>query len=365
MNPTPLAYLPSPTTAELHLGPLPIRFYALCIIAGIAVAVALAERRWRAKGGEPHIVTDIAIWAVPFGLVGGRLYNVVTDPEEYFPRGQDWVRVFYVWDGGLGIWGAIALGGLGAWIGARRRGVRLPAFADAAAPGIVLAQAMGRWGNWFNNELYGYPTSKPWGLTIHCMAQSGTRVAVPCSGIPGTSTVLGHFQPTFLYEVVWDALVCVLLVWADRRFTIGHGRLFALYVMGYTAGRGWIEHLRSDYAHHFFGLRLNDWTAIVCFLGALAFFIVCSRRHPGKESPADLYWPHFKPYAPQDAADSADPADPASAADAEMDTGVDTGVDTGARAEDEADPAAGEGHPDTETPVGAEPGAAAAGAPEL
>jgi prolipoprotein diacylglyceryl transferase len=361
MNPTPLAYLPSPSTAELHLGPLPIRFYALCIIAGIAVAVYLAERRWRAKGGEPHIVTDIAVWAVPFGLVGGRLYNVVTDPEEYFPRGQDWVRVFYVWDGGLGIWGAIALGALGAWIGARRRGVRLPAFADAAAPGIVLAQAMGRWGNWFNNELYGDPTSKPWGLTIHCMAQSGTRVAVPCSGIPGTTTVLGHFQPTFLYEVVWDALVCVLLLWADRRFTIGHGRLFALYVMGYTAGRGWIEHLRSDYAHHFFGLRLNDWTAIICFIAALAYFLVCNRRHPGKETADELYWPHFTPYAPPAAS-----ATRTAAAEAGENA---PSAAPGAGSEPVAEPAivpfAGEDHPDDETTVGAEPGAAGTAGPGL
>ena len=307
---TTLAYLPSPTTAGLQLGPFPVRYYALCIIAGIAIAVILGERRWRAKGGEPHIITDIAIWAVPFGLVGGRLYHVVTDPELYFPRGQDWVKVFYVWDGGLGIWGAIALGGLGAWIGARRRGVRLPAYADAVAPGIVLAQAMGRWGNWFNNELYGDATGKPWGLTIHCMSQDGIRQAVPCSGVPGTTTVLGHFQPTFLYEVIWDVLVCLVLLWADRRFTIGHGRLFALYVMGYTLGRGWIEHLRSDYAHHFLGLRVNDWASIICFAAALAYFLISRRLRPGKETPEELYWPHFQPYAPGGSAEPEAAAEP-------------------------------------------------------
>jgi len=347
MTTQPLAYLPSPTTAEINLGPFPIRFYALCIIAGIAIAVWLGERRWRAKGGEPHIVTDIAIWAVPFGLVGGRLYNVITDPELYFPRGQDWVHVFYVWDGGLGIWGAIMLGGLGAWIGARRRGVKLPAYADSVAPGIVLAQAMGRWGNWFNNELYGYPTTKPWGLTIHCMATSGTRVAVPCSGIPGTTTILGHFQPTFLYEVIWDALVCVVLLWADRRFSLGHGRLFALYVMGYTLGRGWIEHLRSDYAHHFFGLRVNDWVAIICFLGALAFFLISKKRHPGKEMPEELYWPHFKPYAPDGSVAEAADGPTAEATEA-------------AEAEEAAEPsAAAEDHPDTETSADSETAEAA------
>jgi prolipoprotein diacylglyceryl transferase len=309
MTGTPLAFLPSPTTAQVDLGPFPVRFYALCIIAGIAIAVALGERRWRAKGGEPHIITDIAIWAVPFGLVGGRLYNVITDPELYFGSGRDWARAFAVWDGGLGIWGAIALGGLGAWIGARRRGVKLPAYVDAVAPGIVLAQAMGRWGNWFNNELYGYPTTKPWGLTVHCMATTGTRVAVPCSGVPGTTTVLGHFQPTFLYEVIWDAAVCVVLIWADRRFkNLGHGRLFALYVMGYTLGRGWIEHLRSDYAHHFLGLRVNDWAAIVCFLGALAFFLISRRRHPEMETPEELYWPHFTPMTQGGDLEAAEPA---------------------------------------------------------
>jgi len=335
MTTQPLAFLPSPTTAQINLGPFPIRFYALCIIAGIAIAVWLGERRWRAKGGEPHIVTDIAIWAVPFGLVGGRLYNVITDPELYFPRGQDWVHVFYVWDGGLGIWGAIMLGGLGAWIGARRRGVKLTPYADSVAPGIVLAQAMGRWGNWFNNELYGDQTSKPWGLTIHCMATTGTRVAVPCSGVPGTTTILGHFQPTFLYEVIWDALVCVVLLWADRRFkNLGHGRLFALYVMGYTLGRGWIEHLRSDYAHHFFGLRVNDWVAIICFLGALAYFLISRKRRPGMETEAELYWPHFKPYAPEGSVPAAE--EPAT-------------EPTEAVAEAAEAPESTEDHPDAET----------------
>jgi prolipoprotein diacylglyceryl transferase len=295
MTPQPLAFLPSPTSAQLKLGPFPIRFYALCIIAGIALAVWLGERRWRQRGGEPHVVTDIAIWAVPFGLVGGRLYHVITDYELYFTAGHDWVRAFYIWDGGLGIWGAIALGGLGAWIGARRRGVKLPPLADALAPGIVLAQAVGRWGNWFNNELYGDPTTKPWGLTIHCMDDT-TRTATPCSGIPGTTTVAGHFQPTFLYESIWCVIVAVVIIWADRRFKLGHGRVFAAYVLLYTIGRGWIEHLRSDYAHHIAGLRLNDWTAIIVGLAALLSLIISARRHPGRETPEELYWPHFEPY---------------------------------------------------------------------
>jgi prolipoprotein diacylglyceryl transferase len=302
MNPQPLAFLPSPTVAQIKIGPFPIRFYALCIIAGIALAVWLGERRWRQRGGEPHVITDISIWAVPFGLVGGRLYHVITDYELYFTSGKDWVRAFYIWDGGLGIWGAIALGALGAWIGARRRGVRLPPLADALAPGIVFAQALGRWGNWFNNELYGDPTTKPWGLTIHCMDDT-TRTAAPCSGIPGTTTIAGHYQPTFLYESIWCVLVGVLVIWADRRFRLGHGRAFALYVLAYTIGRGWIEHLRSDFAHHFLGLRLNDWTAIIVGLAALVYLIVSSRRRPGRETPEELYWPHFTPYEPARADD--------------------------------------------------------------
>ncbi len=300
-NPHPLAYLPSPTVAQIKLGPFPIRFYALCIIAGIVLAVWLGERRWRARGGEPNVVTDIAIWAVPFGLVGGRLYHVVTDYELYFTAGKDWFRMFYIWDGGLGIWGAIALGAVGAWIGARRRGVKLPPLADAIAPGIVFAQALGRWGNWFNNELYGDPTTKPWGLTIHCTDEN--RNAAPCSGIPGTSSIAGHFQPTFLYESIWCVVVGVLVIWADRRFKLGHGRAFALYVLGYTIGRAWIEHLRSDYAHVFGGLRLNDWTAILVGLAALCYLIISARRHPGRETPAELYWPHFRPYQPAGAAE--------------------------------------------------------------
>jgi prolipoprotein diacylglyceryl transferase len=315
MNPQPLAFLPSPTVAQLKIGPFPIRFYALCIIAGIALAVWLGERRWRQRGGEPHVVTDIAIWAVPFGLVGGRLYHVITDYELYFTTGKDWVRAFYIWDGGLGIWGAIALGALGAWIGARRRGVRLPPLADALAPGIVFAQALGRWGNWFNNELYGDPTTKPWGLTIHCMDDT-TRQAVPCSGIAGTTTVAGHYQPTFLYESIWCVLVGLLVIWADRRFRLGHGRAFALYVLAYTVGRGWIEHLRSDFAHQFLGLRLNDWTAIVVGLGALAYLIISSRRRPGRETPEEMYWPHFTPYQPI----SESPVSPEETADEEPST---------------------------------------------
>jgi prolipoprotein diacylglyceryl transferase len=269
------ASIPSPDQGVWHLGPVPIRAYALCIIAGVIVAVWLGERRWVARGGRPGQVGDIAVWAVPFGLVGGRLYHVITDWKLYFGDGRDPISALYVWQGGLGIWGAIALGALGAYIGCRREGVKFPALADALAPGIVLAQAIGRWGNWFNQELYGKAVSKdlPWALEIDQFNAAGQ--------------VIGHtyHHPTYLYEFLWNIGVAALVIWADRRFRLGHGRAFALYVMGYTTGRAWIEYLRVDNVQmdDVFGLRLNVWTSIVVFLAAAAYFWWSARRHPGRE----------------------------------------------------------------------------------
>jgi len=280
---TYLADIPSPTKAQYHLGPIPIRMYAMCILAGILVAVWLGDKRWRARGGKPQEVVDIAIWAVPFGLVGGRLYHVITTSAPYFGKDGDPVKAFYVWQGGLGIWGAIALGAVGAYIGCRRRGASLRTFADAVAPGIVLAQALGRWGNWFNNELYGSHTSLPWGLNVHVM-DTTTQTAV--IGTDGKAELVagGPFHPTFLYESIWCVGVAVLCLWADRRFKLGYGRVFAIYVAAYTVGRFWIESLRIDDAHHFLGMRLNDWTAIIVFAGAVAYFLWASKRFPGREA---------------------------------------------------------------------------------
>ncbi|WP_078943439.1 prolipoprotein diacylglyceryl transferase [Streptomyces aureus] len=263
-----LAYIPSPSHGVLHLGPIPLRGYAFCIIIGVFLAVWLGNKRWIARGGRSGTVADIAVWAVPFGLVGGRLYHVITDYELYFSEGRDWVDAFKVWQGGLGIWGAIALGALGAWIGCRRRGIPLPAWADAVAPGIAFAQACGRWGNWFNQELYGKPTDVPWALHI----TSSTDGRVP-----------GYYHPTFLYESLWCVGVGFLVIWADRRFKLGHGRAFALYVAAYCVGRGWIEYMRVDDAHHILGLRLNDWTAMVVFVLAVAYIVISSRLRPGRE----------------------------------------------------------------------------------
>ncbi|MEU1382650.1 MULTISPECIES: prolipoprotein diacylglyceryl transferase [Streptomyces] len=263
-----LAYIPSPSHGVLYLGPVPLRGYAFCIIIGVFVAVWYGNRRWVARGGRSGTVADIAVWAVPFGLVGGRLYHVITDYQLYFGEGRDWVDAFKIWEGGLGIWGAIALGAVGAWIGCRRRGIPLPAYADALAPGIALAQAIGRWGNWFNQELYGRATDLPWAVKI---------TSVDGGRVPGT------YHPTFLYESLWCVGVALLVIWADRRFKLGHGRAFALYVAAYCAGRAWIEYMRVDEAHHILGLRLNVWTAIIVFVLAVAYIVVSARLRPGRE----------------------------------------------------------------------------------
>jgi prolipoprotein diacylglyceryl transferase len=268
---TVLASIPSPTQGVWEIGPFPLRGYALCIIAGIVVACWLGERRWVARGGAPGDVLDISVWAVPFGIIGGRLYHVITTPEPYFGKGGDPLRAFAIWEGGLGIWGAIALGGVGAWIGCRRRGIPLPAWADALAPGIVLAQAIGRLGNWFNNELYGKATDLPWGLTIYRWDSSAGHAIAGANGQP---EVLGTFHPTFLYELLWNVGVALLVIWADRRFRLSHGRAFALYVAAYCAGRLWIETLRIDTAEHFFGVRLNVFTSIVVGLLAIAYLVL-------------------------------------------------------------------------------------------
>ncbi|MEV7771958.1 prolipoprotein diacylglyceryl transferase [Kitasatospora sp. NPDC086791] len=270
-----IAYIPSPSRGVLYLGPVPLRAYAFCIILGVVVAVWLGSKRWVARGGAKHTVGDIAVWAVPFGLVGGRLYHVITDHQLYFAEGRNPWNAFKIWEGGLGIWGAIALGAVGAWIGARRRGVPLPAYADAIAPGIALAQALGRWGNYFNQELYGRATTLPWGLEID-------------KTLPNGEIVKGVYHPTFLYESIWCVLVALLVIWADRRFTLGHGRAFALYVAAYTVGRFWTEWLRIDEAHVYFGLRLNDWTSIVVFLGAVAYLVIVGKKRPGREDPASI-----------------------------------------------------------------------------
>jgi len=295
-DPVLLAAIPSPDQGIWYLGPVPIRAYALCIVAGAVVALWLGDRRFQARGGRPGTVYDIAVWAIPFGLVGARLYHVVTTPELYFGEDGSLVDALYVWQGGLGIWGAVALGGVGAWIGCRRAGVRLPAFADAVAPGIVLAQGIGRWGNWFNQELFGRPTDLPWALEID-----------PANR-PLDYAEQATFHPTYLYESLWDIGVAVVVIVVDRRRRMGHGRAFALYVALYTLGRAWIEELRIDESLHPLGIRLNVFTSLVILVLAVAYIVVSARMRPGREAS-----PHRDGWQPE-------PAAPESG-----DTGSDTG----------------------------------------
>ncbi|MFD4293902.1 prolipoprotein diacylglyceryl transferase [Rhodococcus sp. NPDC058505] len=278
-----LAYLPSPPQGVWTIGPVPLRAYALCIIAGIVVAVVWGDRRWVARGGEKGTVLDVAIWAVPFGLVGGRLYHVLTDWSTYFGEGGSPADALKIWQGGLGIWGAVALGAVGAWIGCRRMGVSVAALGDAIAPAVLLAQAIGRLGNWFNQELYGRETTVPWGLEIYQRVNEAGRL----DALTGTSNgvVERVVHPTFLYELVWNVLVVILLVWVDRRFRIGHGRLFALYVAGYCLGRFFVELMRDDHATLIAGIRINSFTAAIVFACAVAYVVLATK---GRETPAEL-----------------------------------------------------------------------------
>ncbi len=267
-----LAFIPSPSTGVLHLGPLPLRAYAACILLGVVVAVILGERRWVARGGAKGLVTDIASIGVPCGLVGARIYHVITSPAAYFGKHGVPLHALFIWRGGLGIWGGVLGGALGAAVVLRRRGVDIGAFADAVAPGIAIAQAIGRFGNYFNQELFGRPTTLPWGLRIDPTNR------------PAGFNQFATFHPTFLYESLWDLGVAALVIVAERRFGLRRGRAFALYVAAYCVGRAWIEALRIDDANRLFGLRLNDYVAIIVLLAATAFIVL--RRGPVQQAPA-------------------------------------------------------------------------------
>jgi prolipoprotein diacylglyceryl transferase len=259
-----LASIPSPSSGAIHLGPLQIRAYGLMIAIGVVAAVKFASWRWEQRGGKPEDLTAMATWAVPAGLVGARLYHVATDYQRF--QGQ-WLDAFAIWKGGLGIWGGVALGALVGVIVARRRGCDAAAMLDACAPAIPLAQAIGRVGNWFNQELFGKPSGLPWAVRIDVAHRPDAYVAVPT------------FQPTFLYEILWNLLVVGVVLLVERRTRLRTGSLFAVYVAAYTVGRFWIEALRIDDAHHILGLRLNDWTSIVVFVGAMTVLAV---RRPSR-----------------------------------------------------------------------------------
>jgi prolipoprotein diacylglyceryl transferase len=261
-----LAYIPSPSQGVWHLGPLPVRAYALCIILGVGVAVLIGERRWVASGGPKGAVADMAGVAVPFGLVGGRIYHVLTSPSQYLDHP---LEALYIWRGGLGIPGGILGGVIAGIVFCRRRGISAGAMADAIAPAVPIAQAIGRFGNYFNQELFGRPTHLPWGLEID---------PDNADAIPGAEA----YHPTFLYEALWNVGVAGVVLWADRRWRLGHGRAFALYLALYAVGRSWVEALRIDEAHRFFGLRLNDYVAAIVFVGAVSYLV--RTRGSGRES---------------------------------------------------------------------------------
>ena len=270
------AYLPSPSISVIELGPLTIHFYALTIILGIVVAVWLGERRFVARGGAPGVVTDVAYWAVPAGIIGGRLYHLATS----WSSERTFFDAIAIWRGGLGIWGAISLGALGAYLRYRILAKKnstsespTPSFAifmDALAPGIVLAQAIGRWGNWFNIELFGKPSTLPWALEV------------PVGKRPAGFQTFDTFHPTFLYESLWCLLVALLLLWISKKRVLQHGGIFLLYVATYSFGRFWIEQLRIDESEEIFGLRFNIWVSLLLCVAATIATIDRRERNRGR-----------------------------------------------------------------------------------
>ena len=252
---------------------LSIHAYALCILLGIFAGLIITNRRLVARGAEPWVVLDIALFAIPFGIIGGRAYHVITHPDDYF-AGQDILRVFYIWEGGMAIFGALILGAVGAYIGSRVVGMRFWAFADAIAPGLLVAQAIGRFGNWFNRELFGTPTDLPWGLEIE-----STNPAFPIGLPEGTL-----FHPTFLYEAIWNVIGALVIIWLGRRVTLQWGKQFGLYLIWYGIGRIATETIRLDPSETFLGVRVNVWGAVAAALLGVLIIVVQSRRHTGLES---------------------------------------------------------------------------------
>lgn len=278
-----LANIPSPPQGVWYLGPIPIRAYALCIIAGIIVAMAVSLRRYTARGGNPDTVWDAALVIIPAGIVGGRLYHVITDHQKYFGEGKNPWQALNITAGGLGIIGAVTLGALAVWAMMRHKGLPMAPFADAVAPSVILAQGIGRLGNYFNQELYGAETDVPWALDIYYRVNEAGQYA-PLTG-RSTGEVIASVHPTFLYELIWNVAVFFVLIWADRRFRLGHGRVFWLYVAGYTLGRFFIEFMRRDEANLILGLRVNTWVSALLFIAAVLMFFLLRK---GRETPDEV-----------------------------------------------------------------------------
>jgi prolipoprotein diacylglyceryl transferase len=270
---TVLTSIPSPGWSYFDLGPFRIHAYALCILAGIIAATMWTSRRLTKRGGEPGVVLDIILWAVPLGIVAARLYHVFTHPGDYFYDGANPWRILFIWEGGNAIFGSLIGGAIGAWIGCRRTGIRFWSFADALAPAMLLAQAMGRLGNWFNHELFGLPTTLPWGLEIE-----STNPAYPV-GLPDGTL----FHPTFLYEIIWNVIGIAVILFLERRLTLRWGKAFAVYLVWYGLGRSFFESIRIDPSEMFFGIRTNVWAAFLAIAIGIAILIVQHRRHTGVE----------------------------------------------------------------------------------
>jgi prolipoprotein diacylglyceryl transferase len=266
-----LAAIPSPSTKQIEIGPLHLRAYGLMIALGVFAAVWLAQKRWAARGHDPEDFIYVAMRAVPAGLIGARLYHVITDWRSFEGRWEDSVKI---WQGGLGIPGGMLAGVLvGAWA-AKRRGMPLPDALDAAAPALPLAQAIGRLGNWFNQELFGKPTDLPWALKIDVENR------------PVGYIQYETFHPTFLYEMLWNLALCAFLLWFDSKRVIRRGYLIAVYVLGYAIGRLWVELLRIDKASKLFGVRINVWTSLFAIVFSLAVLLIYGRRRDDADEPA-------------------------------------------------------------------------------
>ena len=268
--------IPSPTQSSISIGPITVYFYALCIIIGIATAIWVGRKRYASFGGNPDDVSEVAIWAVPFGIIGGRIYHVITSPEQYFCSNGNPIDALRIWQGGLGIWGAISLGVFGVYLyfKTHKTSLKISQLLDCLAPGVVLAQAIGRIGNYFNQELFGRPTSLPWGLEIDPAKR------------PAGYESFETFHPTFLYELIWCVFVAYLIIKLPgrvRKWVSRDGDVFALYILGYTLGRLWIEGLRIDEANLIMGLRLNIWVSLVVIIASFAYLVRSKGRGNAKE----------------------------------------------------------------------------------
>lgn len=269
---------PDPVLSQLHLGPLTIHTYALCILTGIAAAIVITQKRLVRRGGNPETVLDVVFWCVPMGLVGARFYHVFTHIGDYFYPGADPWDIIKIWDGGNALYGSLLGGALGAYIGCRRAGVRFLSFADAVAPGLLVAQAIGRLGNWFNHELFGLPTTLPWGLQIE-----STNPKFPADAPMGTL-----FHPLFLYEIIWNLVGMAVIVLLERRIRARWGRALGLYLIWYGLGRSWLEAIRIDpTSDGFLGIPANMWTSFATIALGLGIFIVQGVRH--REPETSLY----------------------------------------------------------------------------